>query len=700
MTSRNSLVARHKTVGHKVLEPLKPEECVDLVLKRAGIAEKDWPANRSAATEVAECLNWHTLALIIAGAYVESGKCTLSQYSKKFQLERKALLKWKPGQGVPRYGSVAATFEVSANALEMSDDQASVDALRLLELLSILNYTPFSIKVFRTAWQEARCLHKEKVKTTNRPPSEKEALIKGVFQAVRDQSFNAITYYLEGQQIYSALMDQLPKFLPALDEEWDWERIDNALELLSRLALIQYSGMADDTSTVSLHPLTHSWAWDRLKSNQKRDAWIKAGSVIALSNRTEKTATDPEIQLRPHIRSFAKKSTFDISDIDPGMAEEIYAFCADVLLVIREDKELESFLDLAFTRLQETGKTLSEISLPLRKARANNLMWLTKNQEGVKQWTEIVNIEKRTLPHNHEDRLTSERELAVGLFIIGERQNALDQFIRIRDICKRNFDEDHPVRLETHHQLAKAHSSMGSSELAIPIFEHVIEMRQKNYPERQPQLLISRHELGRAYRYNGRIKDSVKTLEDVVRIRKEILPETHPELLASQTELGSAYRDDDQTEESVQLLEHVTKIRTETLEEKHMELLYTETDLAETYWAANKYDEAIKYARHVVDMHSAIPLAPDHARRRGAKNMLRRFLNNKPGGSDDLEFRGISRAETERPAGPVHSWSYQQTIGMAWGALEDKAYQYLYGSQAGGVGSPPQKSLSDTLVKP
>ena len=75
--------------------------------------------------------------------------------------------------------------------------------------------------------------------------------------------------------------------------------------------------------------------------------------------------------------------------------------------MLREDEMLEQFLNKIFEELQKHGKLIKEKSLPLCKVKAKNLYDLSRLNEAIAWWTDIVEAEKKRIRTRKSDRLES-----------------------------------------------------------------------------------------------------------------------------------------------------------------------------------------------------------------------------------------------------------------------------------------------------
>ena len=586
ITSRNEKCTRHSSVGHWNLQSIKPEESLKLLLKVTGIPENDWPAKEIFARNVVDCLDSNTLAVVQAGSYIGAKRCILSEYPEIFEKKSQKLLEFNVTQEGSRYRNVWTTFEVTATALQ-SADEVSADARRLMDTVSMLHFNNFPIEVFEHIWKEAHRIFKLGLDATNSHQTGR-MIFEGLLRIAHNRPFGAGKDYLQNiyaREVFRLLADQVSDFLPVLSDEFESDRIHDALDVLADLALVQKSETKDGRLTVSMHKLTHSWARKRMTDAQaKRQAWLRAGSTIVLSNLTTWTWAGPEIQLRSHARYFADNSrSLDISSVQLDMAEKIVLFAADLLQKLREDEVLEKVLDKIFEELQKRGQCITQISIPLCKVKAKNLYDLSKVDKAVDWWSNIIDVETKRLTTTHPDRLESQHQLTRALFTQGHRERASTILEKVTSECKWRLKENNPIRLAAEHDFADFCGLEGNSGRAIKLFTHVVKVREKNCKKTQPELLISQHQLTRTYLQDGQLQEAFARFRYVLKIREEHLPETHPERLATEHELGCCYRECGQFDEATERLEKVVKIRKQTLAPDNIEGLLSQKELAETY---------------------------------------------------------------------------------------------------------------------
>ncbi|KAH8702782.1 hypothetical protein GQ44DRAFT_778457 [Phaeosphaeriaceae sp. PMI808] len=393
-----------------------------------------------------------------AGAYIAEGYCRFDQYPARYQRQRKRQLKHYPEQEQSRYGDVYATFEASADVLRSSNSEAGQDALDVLAVLSTLHSSELPLHVFPSAWR---------VQAEGAETDEMDAL---------------------GRWHVS----QLPGLVDGQADEWDDYRLNKASALLASLSLVTRHRL-DDVDGLSMHPLAHAWAKDRLGKEQQQAAWVRVGCLLALSQGQSEAWQVHEGQLRPHMQSFLSPSVEGIFSLGlQGKMLPILLRCGWALDTMREDARLEFLLEGIYRVLQIAPSNPSIEHVPIWDLAARNLGYMGHAREAVALLEHVVKVQETTLAETHPDQLASQ------------------------------------------HALAIAYDANRQTKEAVALLEHVVEVEETTLVETHPSRLASQHALASTYQANGQTKEAVALLEHIIKVEETTLAETHPDRLASQ----------------------------------------------------------------------------------------------------------------------------------------------------------------------
>ncbi|TKA72754.1 hypothetical protein B0A49_04593 [Cryomyces minteri] len=270
LTTRVPECAIHETVGPKKIEKLDVSDATTLLLKAAGVDKSMWEAKHDDVKRVIEVLSLHALAIVQAGAYIRNRLCTLNEYPDLFRNQRKRLLKYRPKQAASTYGDVYATFEVSAKVLETSSEPEAAYALDLLNILAFMHNEGVPESVFTEAWE-----YSQYVSNTIDERSE--------------------VWKLSGWHVAQACS---PRFMAhGLSDKMDIIPLREARNLLASYSIITLNNDDD----ISMHPLAHAWAKDRMEDARQRKSWAITGSILALANRDDASWREYSKRLQPHV---------------------------------------------------------------------------------------------------------------------------------------------------------------------------------------------------------------------------------------------------------------------------------------------------------------------------------------------------------------------------------------------------------------
>ncbi|KAF2010868.1 hypothetical protein BU24DRAFT_496047 [Aaosphaeria arxii CBS 175.79] len=547
ITSRVSDCSQHSTVPAESLKALEEQPSMQLLLKAAQVQEDQWQRYEKPAQEIVHLLEFHTLALIQAGAYIAKGYCEMHEYPEKYELHRKQLLEHYPRQEQSRYQHVYATFEASAERLMR--DEAGLDALELLSILGTLSTSMLPLQLFEEAWHEGRRLLKEHNEQHNEERIEE----------------HVIAYYL-------------PKFVDVKAAEWNDRRLTEASTLLDSLFLVTRSS-TDGASDLSMHVLTHAWARDRLQAQQQQQAWVSAGSLLALSTGKTKTWQMWERGVRLHLLSLLAPEAEDVVTWGPRMHMFIILLrCGWTLHNLREDDWLMNLAydireELMFERylmIQASFRQLAGRNALCRREFDESIGWffglvemLTAEgketlsnhiieaqhllaaayrdnhdfDEALDLLEHLLHVRRSTLPEYHPDLLRSKIALALAYHADEQKEEARDLVEDVLEVCNTRMEEIVPEQLDLQYTVGFASGVVGLTQEAVEMLEHVVNARMTALPEHHSDVLCSQHELAKAYAANGHREQGIELMEGVIAAREQILSADHPWLRHSKEEL-------------------------------------------------------------------------------------------------------------------------------------------------------------------
>uniref|UniRef100_A0A093V351 Regulatory protein AfsR n=1 Tax=Talaromyces marneffei PM1 TaxID=1077442 RepID=A0A093V351_TALMA len=272
LTSRNVDCQQYATAKWISLDGLPHDEACELLLQAARVPYHRHQVLKDDASIVVDLLASHPFALIQAGSYVSRGHCTLKDYAKAYSQHRKRLLTFRSFQTQSRHQDVYTMFGDSVEMLHSSNIESANDALDLLSVLALCAPKPLPItSLFEAAW-------------------------------------NGIAKSLENSSNYDMLsltrwhVSHLSPLAQAGCSTWDSFRLVEAIHQLEIFSFVSVDS-SEGSLVLSMHPLAHAWARDRLSMEQEHASWVATGCLFGFS------ATDTIFwqrygqQLQPHLQN-------------------------------------------------------------------------------------------------------------------------------------------------------------------------------------------------------------------------------------------------------------------------------------------------------------------------------------------------------------------------------------------------------------
>ena len=424
MTTRNPECFIHRTVGQEFLDKLDVDDVEELLLKASGIDESLWDVRKLAAANIVQLLGRHALAITQAGAFIMKGLCALEEYLHEFQHQRQRLLRFCPDQSRSTYGGVYTTFEVSAQVMAKSSDPQAIDALELLRILAFVHFDRVPILMFQKAW-----IYAQKIRS-----NEENGL---------QESITTLSQWH---------VSRLPKLLRSLHSgELDIISLREAVWTLASFSITSIN----ETDDISMHPLVHAWAKDRLNQSDQTTAWLATASVLALSTERHGVYQQFWRRLRSHIEICVDLSSDDCFDENHfEVARTFYSF-SWFLYIMQSIFRARDLLTVTLNMLEN-----KHASIP--KMRIQHLLAMCYRDLGQIQMAtelleEVFKIQRTMYPEHH-DCLASGHELAKVYMENGQHKRAAELLEEVVKIQKVTLDPKHPDRLQAEDMLANAYS--------------------------------------------------------------------------------------------------------------------------------------------------------------------------------------------------------------------------------------------------
>ena len=577
----------HQTVGYVEFEKLDFGDAAELLLKASGIGRDIWNVNRDSAHRVVTILGQHALAITQAGAYIRNKYCTLDEYLDMFHSQRKRLLEYRPLQAKSTYGDVYTTFEVSATILEASPLPEATHALNLLQVLAFFHFEGVPESIFTRAWEYAIIISRKpkRRKLSIRHLSDWHVTRSQIFRPVGQDSSTGphVSWRSKARKLTPPLFKGVSSTnraqprgpaspVPLLDQ--DILSLRRACNILTSLSIITIN---QNNKIISMHPLAHAWAKDRIGQRRKDRAWACAAATLSLSIEEKGNFRDFFPSLQPHIEvclDLRPDSCFGVYPI-LEVCQMLY-WMSWLLYTLRNFDKAEQIMR---TIIEKTGHIFvpnSPDMLDLQYSLACNLIELGGVDEAIEIIKQELKVRSVILGPVHRNCLRLQRVLAMAYMKIGQPARAVEILEEVVKIQQNTLSPENPNLLSSQHTLGCAYAGIGQHERAAEILEKVVKIQQTTLSPENPHLLASQHDLGRAYAGIGQHERAAEILEKVVKIRQTTLSPENPHLLGSQHKLGRVYANMGQHERAAEILEKVVGIRRATLGSENQDRLASE----------------------------------------------------------------------------------------------------------------------------
>ena len=560
ITSRNPQCNRYATVSSESLEKLDDAAARQLLLTAAEIDSNQHDSYKEDAQKVSALLSSHALALIQAGSYVSRGHCTLQEYPSVYERQRKRLLKFRPAQAQSRYRDVYTTFEASAESLKSSGTEAANDALQLLSILAMLGPNQLPQPLFQAVWEGAQ----------------------------RIKHWRADDDDIEHLDRWHS--DHLLPLIQCDEDEWESFRLVEAISSLKSFSLITVD-VIKATRSISMHPLTHSWAKDRQDPEKQKESWLTAGCMVAFLTVKASRCNDwfwknYHRQLRPHLQAVMLLGVPFAFTCGPQLMIVRILYSFELLLWVAGEYHGVLVLGQAVFEhlgLDQRVVNVAQQALYLMVAFAyNRCGGAIEALHLLEQSLKLL----ETLAENNMPRLLAQQELAIAYQNSGQIGKAVSLLEQVNMIRKQMLPEDDPDLLSTQYELARAYLATGRAQEALSLMEQVVEIHEQTLEEDIRNRLVSEHELARLYWGMNRQDDALKLMEHVIKIRQQVLKGTELSRLKSEDRLATWLWETGHHNTAFEMMEHVFKIRQQVLDEndpirrpseKHLQLMTGET---------------------------------------------------------------------------------------------------------------------------
>ena len=562
ITTRNPDCIAHQTVGSYEFAGMDVEEAVDLLLKTIGTDDLSLDESRITATNIVTTLGGLTLAVIQAGAAIRQNLCPIEDYCDMYDQRRRELLRRAPTQASSDYKyTVYTTWEVSIGMIEEMKSEVASHSLDLIRLFSLFHFDGIPEEIFRRAWEN----------TAHKASSDRTAS-------------NQVRWLYEESC-----------------SEWNPYLLREAIMLLSSFSLIKVDS---SVQSISMHPLVHAWAFDRLSTAERRRWLLLATVILGGSVSSGKTTSDYKFRrsLVSHVTICLKLLTPEFSAISKGEQEflEIVTRC---IRVCDENGQWQMAMELGEKVLESRRRILGSehpLTLVSMSKLATSYSDLGQLQDAADLMEKVLEARRRTLGVEHPHTLASMSNLATSYRDLGRTQDAVDLGEKVLEDMKRTLGAEHHYSLVSMSNLASTYRDLGRQQDAIEVGEKVLEAMMRTIGIDHPHTLASMGNLAKSYRDLGRTQDAVELGEKVLEAMKRTLRPEHPDTLALMRSLATCYRDLGRLQDAVELREKVLEAM-RAFRPDHPYTVVSMGNLSQSYRDIGRTQDAIELGEKVIE---------------------------------------------------------------------------------------------------
>ena len=469
------------------------DESVTLLLKATAAKNVTNKAAREKAIPITRILGYLALAIVQAGAYIQKGLCSIEEYCDVYTRRRQKLLKHLSIQASSDYKySVYTTWEISIEAIENMGNETSRNAIELIQVFCFLHYDGIAEDIFERAWSNR-----------NREPL--------LFQDITHM------FYMRSQEAL---------------ESWDATLIREAAVLLASFSLIK---IKDDEigRRMSMHPLVHVWARDRLSEELQRCSWITASSTLGVSMSfwgSHWTDIRFRQSLLLHIEScinLCSDQPFfsNYSGLSRIEMAKNFAF------VFSQNGRMQEAMELEVKVLETVQRTLGSehpYTLSAMSCLANSYSGLRRKQEATELSKKVLETRQRTLGNKHKDTLLAMSHLASQSDDLKTKQEFIEWGEKMLEVKQRTLGSEHQDTYDMMDDPADIYIELGRKQKAIELKEKMLKIKPEKMGNKDSNTFWMMCTLVFDYSDVERDQEAIKLAETLLKTSQKELGNEHP----------------------------------------------------------------------------------------------------------------------------------------------------------------------------
>ncbi|KAK1833525.1 hypothetical protein QBC39DRAFT_302939 [Podospora conica] len=579
------------TLGSMELKGLRETEALQLLLLKAEVP-RPWDKHTiTAALRIIKALGCLALALIHAGTCVYRGVCKIDEYLEIHESAKPRATKMSKLNNAVEV--VYSTFDISLGVLLKDARVASRDAAELLKIMAFFHFELIPLEMFSRA-------------VTN----QEKALNLATTASWQSRLLSRIRSRLEPPVL-------VPGFLKGERGHLDKYRINWAIAELQSLSLIRV-----DDKYISLHPLIHAWARDRL-SAQQRHVW----STMALNTlvcaiqlppaSTSEADGDFHRDIITHLRScLAEVCGNPVSEPTQTMGSLLRLQPTLLLLIGRQAlmhakcgyvfAERGSFNEAA-VHLEITRGLLSRVlgddhekTTTAALGLAGVYWGLGRLEEAIALQRSVVDNRTRVLGPMNKGTLVAMDQLGRSYWLFGQYIEALDLQQTTSERMKKTLGDKDLLTLAALDNLGVTLAAWYRYQESLELHQQVLAARTELLGPTHLDTITTKANLGTVLLELGRHEECKTSMTEVCLQRQKQLGKEHPWTLLAMCYLIRVNIQLGLLDEAEKMAEWGTQAAIRSLNEKHLGVFMGQGCLAQIYAATGREKEAEVLTRQII----------------------------------------------------------------------------------------------------
>lgn len=565
------------TVAQSIqLHPMKQEEAVPFLLRRAGVLPLQAPllaasaAEHDCAIEIAHLLDGLPLALDQAGAYIEETACGLSGYLERYRMQSSPLLRRRGEATSGHPASLTTTFALVAAQVEARNTSAA-DLLRLCAFLQ--------------------------------PDTIPEAMI------------------IEGTTGSSSILEPLAR---------DPYAFDAAVKTLRDFSLIQRHA---ESKTLSLHRLVQAVVRDRL-DEQARRQWVER--TIMLMSRafpdSSDDATWPRCQrYLPQAQACALLiEEWGLRIPEAGM---LLLKAGSYQLEHGQFTQAEQFLLRARSILLDTvGEMHADYAYCLNSLALLYHYW-GRYEQAEPLYQQALRISEQVHGTEHRAYIGVLTGLGGLYYNQGHYEQAEQLSWRVLKLREKQLGADHLDMAQLLNNVGGICMERGKYAQAETLLLRAVELREQHLGPEHPHTLLSLSSLATLYIAQQRYEQAESLQRRLLAVREKLWGTEHASVAASLYALAQLYHDQGHYEVAEPLYQRALTMRERVLGPEHPRTAQTLNGLARLLLEQGQVERGEELCRRSLAIREKAlgPEHPDYAESLATLALLREQQGDESG---------------------------------------------------------------------